>query len=56
LLANFSNRDARMLVLCSLAGYEPYHERLAAGEQAVPLPNQATAVGPTISPSARIQG
>jgi hypothetical protein len=45
-----------MLVLCSLAGFKPYLERLAAGEQAVPLPKQATAVRPTINPSARIQG
>jgi mannose-6-phosphate isomerase-like protein (cupin superfamily) len=54
--ANFGIWDARMLVLCSPAGLETYLDRLAAGEQAVPSPDQAIAVGPTINSLARIQG
>jgi mannose-6-phosphate isomerase-like protein (cupin superfamily) len=53
--ANFSGRDARMLVLCSPAGFEPYFDRLAAGEHAVPPAGHAIAVGPSISPSRRTQ-
>jgi quercetin dioxygenase-like cupin family protein len=53
--ANFSGRGARMLVLCSPAGFEPYFDRLAAGEHAVPPAGQAIAVGPSISPSGRTQ-
>ena len=48
--ANFSGRDARLLVLCSPAGFEPYFDRLAAGEQAAPPPGMAIAVGPSLSP------
>jgi quercetin dioxygenase-like cupin family protein len=54
--ANFSGRDARMLVLCSPAGFEPYFDRLAAGEQAVPPPDQAIAVGPPIGGSSTPHG
>jgi mannose-6-phosphate isomerase-like protein (cupin superfamily) len=49
--ANFSGAAARILVLLSPAGFEPYFDRLAAGEPAVPPPEQAIAVGPQISPS-----
>jgi quercetin dioxygenase-like cupin family protein len=47
--ANFSGRDARLLVLCSPAGFEPYFERLAAGEPATPPAGEAIAVGPSLS-------
>jgi hypothetical protein len=46
--ANFSGQDARMLVLCTPAGFEAYFDRLAAGKPAVPPPEQAIAVGAQI--------
>src|SRR5215471_9103751 len=46
--ANFSGRDARMLVLCTPAGFETYFDRLAAGHSAPPPPGYALAVGPHI--------
>src|SRR6266536_3182306 len=36
--ANFSGSDARILVLCSPAGFESYFEQLAAGVPASPPP------------------
>jgi len=47
--ANFSGRDARMLVICTPAGFETYFDELAAGRQAVPPPDQAVTVGPQIT-------
>ena len=47
--ANFSGRDARILVLCTPAGFEPYFDRLAAGQAAQPPSGQAIAVGPQLS-------
>jgi quercetin dioxygenase-like cupin family protein len=49
--ANFSGRDARMLVLCTPAGFETYFDQLAAGLPASPPAGQALAVGPQISQS-----
>jgi len=46
--ANFSGRDARMLVLCTPAGFETYFDQLAAGLPASPPAGQALAVGPQI--------
>jgi quercetin dioxygenase-like cupin family protein len=46
--ANFSGRDARMLVLCTPAGFETYFDQLAAGVPASPPAGQAVAVGPQI--------
>jgi mannose-6-phosphate isomerase-like protein (cupin superfamily) len=47
--ANFSGRDARMLVICTPAGFEAYFDQLAAGVAATPPADQAIAVGPPIN-------
>jgi hypothetical protein len=41
--ANFSGRDARILVLCAPAGFEPYFDRLAAG-----VPARRRGVSPSV--------
>jgi quercetin dioxygenase-like cupin family protein len=41
--------DARMLVLCTPAGFEAYFDQLAAGRPAVPPAGQAWSVGPQIA-------
>ena len=46
--ANLSGRDARMLVLCTPAGFETYFDELAAGIPATPPAGQAMVVGPQI--------
>jgi quercetin dioxygenase-like cupin family protein len=48
--ANFSGRDARMLVLCTPARFEGYFDELAAGLPASPPAGEAVAVGPQITP------
>jgi len=48
-LANLGGRDARILVLCAPAGFEPYFERLAAGIVEGPPSDQATTVGPPLA-------
>jgi len=48
-LANLGERDARILVLCAPAGFEPYFERLAAGLVDRPPSDQSTAVGPPLA-------
>jgi mannose-6-phosphate isomerase-like protein (cupin superfamily) len=47
-LASFGQQDARLLITCTPAGFEPYFDRLARGEAAEPPPSQAIAVGPPI--------
>ena len=47
-LANLTERDARLLVTCTPAGFERYFERLAEGMGGEPPPDQAIAVGPPI--------
>jgi mannose-6-phosphate isomerase-like protein (cupin superfamily) len=59
-LANRTDRDARMLVLCAPAGFEEYFDRLAAarpgdGTQVLPDPAYAFAVGPPVG-GAREEG
>ena len=46
--ANFSGSHARMLVVCTPAGFETYFEQLAAGLPATPPPDQAVTVGPRL--------
>lgn len=46
--ANFSGRAARMLVLCTPAGFEAYFDQLAAGQVTRPPADQAIAVGPQL--------
>ena len=46
--ANLGRQDARLLITCTPAGFEPYFDRLARGEAAEPPPSQAIAVGPPI--------
>ena len=47
-LANFSGTDARILILCTPAGFERYFERMNAGEGSNPPAGEAIAVGPPI--------
>jgi hypothetical protein len=47
-LANLGEREARILVFCTPAGFEHYFEQLAAGRTTNPPPDQAIAVGPPI--------
>jgi quercetin dioxygenase-like cupin family protein len=54
--ANLSGADARTLIICTPAGFEPYFDRMAAKETGVDPPPEAlgpipetTVVGPRIS-------
>jgi quercetin dioxygenase-like cupin family protein len=47
--ANFSSEAARLLVLCTPAGFEGYFERLAAGQPGEPREGWAIAVGPPLN-------
>jgi len=47
--ANLGERDARLLVTCTTAGFLGYFDRLAAGEAAVPPPGDCR--WPTNSPT-----
>ena len=48
-LANLGECNARILVLCAPAGFEPYFEQLAAGHADAPPADQAIAVGPPLA-------
>jgi hypothetical protein len=50
--ANLGDHDARLLITLTPAGFEPYFNRLAAGDSAEP---QAIAVGPRIRASTEKQ-
>jgi quercetin dioxygenase-like cupin family protein len=48
-LANLSDRDVRLLVLCTPAAFESWFEQIAAGNFVDPPAGEAIAVGPPIS-------
>ena len=48
--ANWTERDARVLVLCAPAGFERYFDALAAGIEGPP-PEDAISVGPPLDRS-----
>jgi hypothetical protein len=45
-LSEFRGRDARVLLPCTAAVFEPYFDRLAQGGPALPPNGQAIVVGP----------